>query len=317
MLTMHCFPSEYLIHSFSPRAISCAFHDIDGTHSLIRNWMPVMSAVLSDVIERGLPDDFDSTQNCTRLIHATDGIHNPETERFCVESAGLSALTQMEWAIRRAVQEKQIQVDCDLNVNEKKILMIWKGHEIFEELPETPAMEALLSEYTPRLFRLYENVLNGYCRNQNLAGARKAPEKYRVPGSLSFLSYLKEHGVKNYFVTGAVVERNTGIYEEAEVLGYEIGPGALIEDIIGSTWEEKLPKNIIMERLCRKLALSGRHVLVTGDGRAEISTGARMNAVTISRLPAEAARQRELHCALGTNLIVPDFADSLLLRYFL
>ena len=83
---------------FEPRTIVCAFHDIDGTHSLIRNWPPVMSAVLNDVIERGLPGDFDSPENRQRLIGACGTRVLPETDRFCVESAGLSALTQMERA---------------------------------------------------------------------------------------------------------------------------------------------------------------------------------------------------------------------------
>jgi hypothetical protein len=37
------------------REIVCAFHDIDGTHSLIRNWPPVMSRVLHDTAVNGIP----------------------------------------------------------------------------------------------------------------------------------------------------------------------------------------------------------------------------------------------------------------------
>ena len=37
------------------REIVCAFHDIDGTHSLIRNWPPVMSRVLYDTVVNGVP----------------------------------------------------------------------------------------------------------------------------------------------------------------------------------------------------------------------------------------------------------------------
>ena len=83
--------------------IKYAFHDIDGTHSLIRDWPPVMSICLYDVIENGLPNDFDSFENQQRLISLAGTMKLPETDQFCIESAGLSALTQMEWAIRRAV----------------------------------------------------------------------------------------------------------------------------------------------------------------------------------------------------------------------
>ena len=40
-----------------------------------------------------------------------------------------------------------------------------------------------------------------------------------------------------------------------------------------------------------------------------------MGGVTISRLPAASARQRELHKALGTSILVEDFCDPLLRRF--
>lgn len=316
MLTARCISSKYLVNPFSSRVVTHAFHDIDGTHSLIRDWPPVMSVVLADVIDHGLPESFDSAANCSRLI-AQAGLQKlPETDRFCLESAGLSALTQMEWAIRRAVEEKHIDIPCDHSVNSQKIQMIWQGQEIFDHLPETPEMQHLLSVNAPRLFRLYERVLNGYCRDRNLAAAAVNPDRFRVPGSIEFLNYLKQNGVKNYFVTGAVVEKGMGMFEEVETLGYTVGPGCLVENIIGSTWDEKLPKNIIMNRLLQSLGIEGNHVLVVGDGRAEISAGAAMGAVIVSRLPESAAYPRGLHCQLGSNLIVPDYTDPLLREYF-
>ena len=42
--------SEIVVKAFEERTIKYAFHDIDGTHSLIREWPPVMSVVLNDVI---------------------------------------------------------------------------------------------------------------------------------------------------------------------------------------------------------------------------------------------------------------------------
>ena len=40
-----------VIGSFGEREILYALHDIDGTHSLIRDWPPVMSIVLLDGVE--------------------------------------------------------------------------------------------------------------------------------------------------------------------------------------------------------------------------------------------------------------------------
>ncbi len=296
--------------------IKYAFHDIDGTHSLIRDWPPVMSICLYDVIKNGLPEDFDSVKNIQRLISLAGTENLPETDNFCIESAGLSALTQMEWAIRRAVQEGNIKVDCDLNTNSQIIDRINNGIEYYDDLPETDEMNEMLRVQTPRLFKLYEAVLNGYCRDKNLNKAKENPEEFRIKGSMEFLRMLKNNGVKNYFVTGAVVEKGMGMHEEVEALGYKIGKDEIVEDIIGSTWTEKMPKDMVMKKLLNELNISGENVLVVGDGRAEIQAGVQMGAFVVSRLPENAEFQRELHKKLGTNIIVEDFCNEEFLKVF-
>ena len=308
--------SDIIIKEFEGREIKCAFHDIDGTHSLIREWPPVMSICLYNVIVNGVPEDFDSKENEKRLIEECGTKTLPETDRFCVESAGLSALTQMEWAIRRAVEEGTVKVNCDMSTNSEIVKRIWNGEEIFDHLPETPEMTAMLTEKTPRLFKLYEAVLNGYCRDKNLEKAKKDPKSFQVPGSVEFMKFLKDNGVKNYFVTGAVVEKGMGMHEEVEGLGYKIGEGELVEDILGSTWTEKMPKEMVMKKLREHLDIDGKNILVVGDGRAEILAGAEMGAVVISRLPKQAEYQRKLHKELGANVIVEDYLNEDLFNIF-
>lgn len=296
--------------------IKYAFHDIDGTHSLIRDWPPVMSICLYDVIVNGLPECFDSTENQARLIYLAGTKKLPETDQFCIESAGLSALTQMEWAIRRSVQEGNIKVNCDMQTNSKIIDRINNGIEYYDDLPETQEMTEMLIEQTPRLFKLYEAVLNGFCRDKNLKKAKENPEQFRIKGSMEFLQFLKDNDVKNYFVTGAVVEKGMGMHEEVETLGYKIGNGELVEDIIGSTWTEKMPKDMVMQKLLKDLNIKGENVLVIGDGRAEIQAGVQMGAFVVSRLPENADFQRNLHKKLGTNIIIKDFCDKEFLSLF-
>ena len=308
--------SDIIIKEFEGREIKCAFHDIDGTHSLIREWPPVMSICLYNVIVNGVPEDFDSKENEKRLIEECGTKTLPETDRFCVESAGLSALTQMEWAIRRAVEEGTVKVNCDMSTNSEIVKRIWNGEEIFDHLPETPEMTAMLTEKTPRLFKLYEAVLNGYCRDKNLEKAKKDPKSFQVPGSVEFMKFLKDNGVKNYFVTGAVVEKGMGMHEEVEGLGYKIGEGELVEDILGSTWTEKMPKEMVMKKLREDLDIDGKNILVVGDGRAEILAGAEMGAVVISRLPKQAEYQRKLHKELGANVSVEDYLNEDLFNIF-
>lgn len=308
--------ADIVVNNFEDMQITCAFHDIDGTHSLIRDWPPVMSICLYDVITNGLSEDFDSLENEKRLIEEAGTRPLTETDRFCVESAGLSALTQMEWAIRRAVEEGNVKVDCDMQTNSEIIKRIWAGEEIFDNLPETAEMREMLEEKTPRLFKLYEAVLNGYCRDKNLEKAKANPDEFLVPGSMEFMKFLKDNGVKNYFVTGAVVEKGMGMHEEVEGLGFKIGKNELVEDIFGSTWTEKIPKEAVMKKLREELQVDGKNVLVVGDGRAEIYAGSEMGALVISRLPEKAEYQRKLHIELGTNIIVKDYLSEDLYKIF-
>ncbi len=314
-----------LINKFGTREITHVFHDIDGTHSLIRQWHPVMSVTLEYTILEGLKEDYDSPENTAMLIEKSTEPHSEETDRFCTESAGLSALTQMEWAIRRAIEEKTIDLGLDdqaMKTNSEIIQKIWKGEEMFDSISEPQLLKDYLTEHTPRLFRLYEQILNGACRDRNLAIALKDPESMRVNGSLEFMKLLKELGVKNYFITGAVIDYDEngiphgGMYEEVLGVGFEIGPDKEVEALYGSTWDKKKPKIDVMYDICEEQNLDWSKVLIIGDGRSEIEAGAKMGAVTISRLDADAAKQREIHINLGTNMIVEDYTDQEFLEMF-
>lgn len=310
--------SVELAASFAPRRIECAFHDIDGTHSLIREWIPVMTLVLGWVVRNGLPPE-DPEEACRRILADSREEEFGEARRFAVESAGLSALTQMEWAIRSALENGAISgVAFDPAVNREVIARIWNGEELFPEYAELAGITRLLREKAPALFQVYERLLMTMNRNRNLEAARKEPGKWRVPGSMEFLRELRRSGVRNYFVTGAVVEQDAEgnpsgtMYEEIRALGYETGRGKLLEGLEGSSWHEKLPKRLIMRNLCAKLGVSPEHVLVVGDGRSEIGAGVEMGAVTMSRLPGSARRAREIHVALGTHFLLEDYSPELL-----
>ena len=315
--TKNAIESE-IINSVENREIIAVFHDIDGTHSLIRNWPPVMSRVLYDTVVNGIPENIMSEENIDRLVALCDTEPLDETDRFCIESAGLSALTQMEWAIRR--NQELTFGKYNSETNSEIINKIWSGEERFEEYSEPDEYISYLKEKTPKLFWVYEQVLNRFCRDKNLELAKKNPKDFLVSGSMEFMKYLHEKGVKNYFVTGAVVDKAIqppmGMYEEVLGLGFEIGKGKIVEDILGSSWDEKIPKDEVMHRLINELGIDGKNVLVIGDGRSEISAGVGFGAVTVSILPKNALRQRELHKQLGTNIIIADYTNSDLKNIF-
>ncbi len=299
-----------ILKEINNRKILYAFHDIDGTHSLIRNWPPVMSRVLYDTAYNGIPDNLTSEENINRLVALCDTEVLEETDKFCIESAGLSALTQMEWAIRR--NQELTNGKFNSQTNSDIIQLIWKGEEKFDSFDEPKEYRDYLTDITPKLFGVYEQVLNRFCRDNNLKKAKENPEEFLVKGSKEFMQYLYDNGVKNFFVTGAVVDKSIeppmGMYEEVLGLGFEIGEGKLIEDILGSTWDEKIPKEDVMYRLAKDFNINGENILVIGDGRSEITAGVKLGAVTLSILPESATRQRQLHKELGSDMIIPDYS---------
>lgn len=165
-----------------------------------------MSRVLYDTAMNGIPQNLTSEDNINRLVSLCDTESLEETDKFCVESAGLSALTQMEWAIRRNQELNKGEFDSD--TNSKIIELIWKGEEKFDNFNEPKEYIDYLSEVTPKLFWVYEQVLNRFCRDNNLKKAKENPEEFLVKGSKEFMKYLYDNGVKNYFVTGAVVDKS-------------------------------------------------------------------------------------------------------------
>jgi len=321
-------PGLTIVTPTGKREITHVFHDIDGTHSKIRQWQPIMSLVLYYTIRYGLSENFDTPEHIKELITKVGTLKSEETDRFCIESVGLSALTQMEWSIRRAIEEKTIlpeQFGMDeaaQKLNSKIIQRIWAGEELFDDLEEPQALSSYLKEYTPRLFQMYEKILNGACRDKNLAIAKENPEAMRIAGSYEFVRFLNELGLKNYLVTGAVISYDEngqpygGMYEEITSLGYSICPGGDFEAIEGSTWNNKIPKDKVMERLCREEEINPEKVLVIGDGRSEIAAGKKMNAITISILEKDAERLREIHTGLKTNLIISDYTEMELRKLF-
>jgi phosphoglycolate phosphatase-like HAD superfamily hydrolase len=116
-------------------------------------------------------------------------------------------------------------------------------------------------------------------------------------------------------VTGAVVEydnqghANGFMAEEVETLGYKIGNGGVIDGFYGSAWDKKEPKNEIMQKLCKTMAVNPENLLIVGDGRSEIAAAVELGALAISRLDKAALRAREIHRQIGTGLIVEDYSE--------
>src|SRR5512136_1738743 len=145
-----------VIRPVGKRRITHIIHDIDGTHSLIRDWPPVMSLSIHWAMVGGLNEDFDSEENAERLIKEVGKGPLPETDSFCVESAGLCALTQMEYGIRRAVEIGNIPgssgirlTQAEKETNAQIVKRIWDGEERFDDVQEPNALKTFIRERTP------------------------------------------------------------------------------------------------------------------------------------------------------------------------
>ncbi len=312
-----------LLVPFGKREFTHIIHDIDGTHSLIRDWPPVMSLSMHYAMTSGLEDGFDSKENLDKLVARVGSEPLPETDRTCVEFGGYSALTQLEYGIRRGFQEgtynkklKPLMTQKVLKTNAKILDLMRSGVEIFDDIEEPAEIKAYIKEVGPPLFRLYENILNGACRDKNTEEARTNPEKWRVPGSVEFMEHLQSLGCTNYFVTGAVVYEEGGMLEEVEACGFIVGPGKLVESLRGSTWDKKMPKDDWIKAIIKEENLDPAKVLIVGDGRTEIKVGVEMGSVTISRLPKDEVLQRKIQTDLGTNIIVTDYKIEGLFEMF-
>ena len=102
--------------------------------------------------------------------------------------------------------------------------------------------------------------------------------------------------------------------EEVESLSFKVGTNEMIKSLQGSSWNNKLPKNEVIDKLFSDHNVDPRHTLIVGDGRTEIKAGVKMDYITMSRLTESEKRQREIHTKLGTNLIIKNYLDSSLTK---
>jgi phosphoglycolate phosphatase-like HAD superfamily hydrolase len=107
-------------------------------------------------------------------------------------------------------------------------------------------------------------------RNAVMAGTEDV-EKYSVPGSMAFLTALKERGVELYAASGTDEE---DVRAEAEVLGF----AAFFREIGGARRDTD---DCSKEAVLRRLVKPGRNLLVVGDGKVEIALGREAGALTL------------------------------------
>lgn len=135
------------------------------------------------------------------------------------------------------------------------------------------------------------------------------PDHFLVKGSREFLRLLSEKGVEIYVASGT---DDVDLRHEADLL--QIMP--LIAGIKGAPHRKKdCSKEAVIRSLVETRNLSGRELLVAGDGKVEIQLGNQVGAITIGVATRELRSDGTCHPKklqklrqAEANYIAPDFS---------
>jgi phosphoglycolate phosphatase len=171
----------------------------------------------------------------------------------------------------------------------------------------TPADPAVYKQtYHERLMRRIGE------RRDRLRDGTAAPGEMLVPGSLEFLSALRERGVELFLASGT---DQAYVREEAGLLGLLpfFGPrlyGALDD-------YQSFSKQMVIERILRENGVAGSRLIGFGDGYVEIENVRSVGGTAVAVASDESGRsgrpdpwKRERLIGIGADLVVPDFREG-------
>jgi phosphoglycolate phosphatase-like HAD superfamily hydrolase len=190
----------------------------------------------------------------------------------------------------------------------QSIFQMARFHErVRERGGACPVPEELLREYQGRL----DAIIAG--RSQKILCGRACPDDFIVCGARPFLEKLRQRGLRLIILSGTIEHR---VREEAALLdlaGY-FGP-----HIYGATaGPAPFSKKLVIDRLLREEAISGRHLLSFGDGPVEIQETKLAGGLAIALASNEEInggerpdpwKQEQLPQA-GADAVVADFRDA-------
>lgn len=210
--------------------------------------------ILKEHTKIGLPDyvvfDFDGTISKLRcgwetemrafMLECIPG--EPDevaalAEKYIDESAGIQTILQMRWMAQQVALRGGNAMDA------------WDYKAEFGE-------------------RMLKAVRE---RRLEIQSGKASEDRYLVPGSKDFLSYLKNNGAKLYLASGTDDE---DVCCEAAALGVL----DYFDEVAGAPhMAERCPK----EATLRKLIRPGSKMMVVGDGKVEIRLGREAGALTL------------------------------------
>lgn len=176
-------------------------------------------------------------------------------------------------------------------------------HEIEKRGGKTKNEMEYKNEYLRRLFLKIES------RRQGLADKTIAPVDLLVPGTIEFLTALKDKGITLYCASGTDQPQ---VREEAMLLGLD---GFFGEHIYGALDEhaQQCSKELVIKDLLNSNNLQGEELLSFGDGFVEIELVKNVGGYAVAVATDEKtkcgvdANKRERLLKAGADIVIPDF----------
>lgn len=163
--------------------------------------------------------------------------------------------------------------------------------------------------------RLMERINH---RIQGLEDGSIKPEDLIVPGSLSFLSLLRELGMVLYLASGT---DEPYVLKEAELLGIT---SFFDGGIYGARDDYKtFSKAMVIQRIIQTHGLSGYELVGFGDGYVEIENIKAVDGFAVGVASDEVRRmgvdewKRNRLIGAGADIIIPDFREAVELGHYL
>lgn len=198
-----------------------------------------------------------------------------KVDRYIDESTGIQTIYQMEWL----AQEVQAETGA-------------------------PALDPwdYKAQYNTLLMQQVE------LRKRRLETGEASAEEYLVPGSLWFLRYLRDAGIKIYIASGTDDE---DLQKEVTLLG--VTP--LICRAKGAPHRQKsCSKEAVLREILQTEKTPPENLLVVGDGKVEIALGNQAGAVTLGVASDERNFSGDFHPKkleklkrAGADCVIPDF----------
>jgi len=201
-----------------------------------------------------------------------------EINNYIEDSTGIQTIYQMKW-----LEEKIEKYKTD-NSN----LDCWDLKNIYNE-------------------KLKNKVNN---RVKKIKNGISSPDRYIVKGSKNFLAKLKENDYELILFSGT---DHPDVVEESKILGVY----HYFNEIQGAPPNRfQDSKEYVFNKLIKERKIPGKNLLVIGDGKVEISLGAKKGAVTLGMATSEESNteinnwKKDKLIEAGADAITGDFSKK-------